>query len=268
MSVTMRLPDSRCRTALRGGPSATSIDSTASPKRNVTLRARIWWKSSSTISRSRNSSGRSRRSTSVTATPRAAKIEVYSMPMTPAPTTARVRGKLLQLHHVVGVQDDLAVGPDPRRVGRMGADGDQDVLGGDLPPAAVRTRIIERVGIDERGLAGQERHVVAAELVLDHLDLARDHDVDAGEELLAGGPRVEPGPRQPVSLAREAGEGDAPPRAGSCSGWCRCRCRRRPRHGASRRRPRAGRAWPPARRRAGPRGRCRCRPGRSRRSRS
>jgi hypothetical protein len=43
MSVTMRLPDSRCKTALRGGPSATSIDSTASPNRNVTLRARIWW---------------------------------------------------------------------------------------------------------------------------------------------------------------------------------------------------------------------------------
>src|SRR6185436_19742775 len=54
----------------------------------------------------------------------------------------------------------------------------------------------------------QEGHVVAAELVLDHLDLAGDHDVDAGEELLAGGPRVEPGPRQPVALAREAGEGD------------------------------------------------------------
>jgi hypothetical protein len=115
--------------------------------------------------------------------------------------------ELLQLHHVVGVQDDLAVGPDPRRVGRMGADRDQDVLGGDLPPAAVRADH-QRVGIDERGLAGQERHVVAAELVLDHLDLAGDHDVDAGEELLAGGPRVEPGPRQSVALAREPGEGD------------------------------------------------------------
>ena len=66
MSVTMRLPDSSVSTALRGGPSATASDSTVSPKRNVTLRSRIWWISSSTISRSRNSSGRSRLSTSVT----------------------------------------------------------------------------------------------------------------------------------------------------------------------------------------------------------
>src|SRR5437764_241878 len=47
--------------------------------------------SSSTISRSTNSSGRSRRSTSVTCTPRAANIDAYSIPMTPAPTTASAR---------------------------------------------------------------------------------------------------------------------------------------------------------------------------------
>ena len=35
-------------------------------------------------------------STSVTSTPRAAKIEAYSTPMTPAPTTVRVRGRVLR----------------------------------------------------------------------------------------------------------------------------------------------------------------------------
>ena len=91
-SVTIRLPDSSSSTARGVGFDSTAIEATASPSRNVTLRLRIWCSSSSTISRSRNSSGRSRRSMSVTATPSAANIDAYSTPITPAPTTARLRG--------------------------------------------------------------------------------------------------------------------------------------------------------------------------------
>ena len=43
---------------------------------------------------SRNSNGRSRRSITVTSTPSAANIDAYSMPITPAPTTASVRGSV------------------------------------------------------------------------------------------------------------------------------------------------------------------------------
>ena len=67
MSATMRLPDS----SRQHGPRRRAFDRPRSspplsPKRKVTLRLRIWWSSSSTISRSRNSSGRSRRSITVT----------------------------------------------------------------------------------------------------------------------------------------------------------------------------------------------------------
>jgi hypothetical protein len=62
----------------------------------VTLRFRIWWISSSTISRSTKSSGRSRRSTTVTSTPSTAKIDAYSIPMTPPPTTVIARGRRLR----------------------------------------------------------------------------------------------------------------------------------------------------------------------------
>ena len=86
------MPDSRKRTPRRGGPSDTSKRSTASPNRKVTLRFRIWWMSSSTISRSAKSRIRSRRSTTVTSIPSAAKIEAYSIPMTPPPTTVIARG--------------------------------------------------------------------------------------------------------------------------------------------------------------------------------
>ena len=195
------------------------------------------------------------------------KIEVYSMPMTPAPTTASVRGSCFSFT-TSSVFRMTSPSAQTGRVGRVGADRDQDVLGRGLPPAAVRADH-QRVGINERGLAGQKGHVIAAELVLDHLGLAGDHDVDAGRRALAGGPRVELGPRQrPVALARQAGEGDAPASRRVLLGMCRCRCRRRPRRAASRRWRRDGPAWPPERRRAGPRGRCRCRPDRSRRNRS
>ena len=68
-------------------PSCRSTLATDSRNRNVTARSRSWYFSASMISRSQNSSIRSRRSTTVTLVPSAANIEAYSMPITPAPTT-------------------------------------------------------------------------------------------------------------------------------------------------------------------------------------
>ena len=69
-----------------------STADTVSPKRNVTARSRRWYLSASTTSRSQNSSIRSRCSTTVTLVPRAANIEAYSIPITPAPATTIDRG--------------------------------------------------------------------------------------------------------------------------------------------------------------------------------
>ena len=91
-SVTMYLPDSSSMRPCRDGSSKTSMPRTASPRRNVTRMLRISCTSSSTISRSRNSSGRVRLSMTTTSTPMDANIEAYSTPITPAPTTAIVLG--------------------------------------------------------------------------------------------------------------------------------------------------------------------------------
>ncbi len=64
-----------------------STAATVSPNLKVTARSRRWYFSASTTSRSQKSSMRSRRSTTVTLVPRAANMEAYSMPITPAPTT-------------------------------------------------------------------------------------------------------------------------------------------------------------------------------------
>ena len=207
MSVTMRLPDSRVSTAFRGGPSARSMQSTASPSRSVTFRLRIWWSSSSTISRSRNSSGRSRRSTSVTATPRAARMDVYSIPMTPAPTTHIVRGSCFRR-----TMSSVSRMISPSRL-TPGEGAGWVPTAIRMCSAVTRRRAAvavdrQRVRIDERGHAGQDAHVVPPELVLDHLDLAGDHAVHPREELLARRPRVEAGPGQAVALARQARERD------------------------------------------------------------
>jgi hypothetical protein len=69
-----------------------STRETVSPNRKLTDRSRRWNFSASTISESQKSSMRSRCSTTVTLEPRAANIEAYSIPITPAPTTTSVRG--------------------------------------------------------------------------------------------------------------------------------------------------------------------------------
>ena len=69
-----------------------STEATVSPNRKVTARSRRWYFSASTTSMSQNSSIRSRCSTTVTLVPRAANMDTYSMPITPAPATTIDRG--------------------------------------------------------------------------------------------------------------------------------------------------------------------------------
>ena len=69
-----------------------STEATVSPNRKVTARSRRWYFSASTTSMSQNSSIRSRCSTTVTLVPRAANMDAYSMPITPAPATTMDRG--------------------------------------------------------------------------------------------------------------------------------------------------------------------------------
>jgi hypothetical protein len=105
-----------------------------------------------------------------------------------------------QAHDVVRGEDDLAVRLHPGRGRRLGADGDHDVGRADTARARLRPDL-QRVGIGEHGFTGEQGHVVAPELILDDLDLAGDHVAHAGQQLLAGGARVEPGPGQAVPLA-------------------------------------------------------------------
>ena len=69
-----------------------STEDTVSPNRKVTARSRRWYLSASTTSTSQNSSIRSRCSTTVTLVPRAANMDAYSIPITPAPATTIERG--------------------------------------------------------------------------------------------------------------------------------------------------------------------------------
>ena len=72
-------------------------------------RLRRSWMNSSIISRSMKSRIWSRGSISVTGTSSAEKIVAYSTPMTPAPTTVRLRGSALEIEDVVAVEDAVAV---------------------------------------------------------------------------------------------------------------------------------------------------------------
>ena len=61
------------------------------------------------------------------------------------------------------------------------------------------------VRIDKRRFALEQRDVVAAQLLLDHLDLAADDGLDSGEELIGGGATRRPCPGQPVTVSADAG---------------------------------------------------------------
>ncbi len=88
-SAAIFLPDARVVIVPR--PELTT-EATSSPKRNDIVWSRRWNFSDSTISGSQKSSIWSRFSTRVTRVPRAAKIDAYSTPMTPAPTTTSESG--------------------------------------------------------------------------------------------------------------------------------------------------------------------------------
>ena len=88
--------------------------------------------------------------------------------------------------------------------GRACADRDQDVGRGDRC-GRLRRAIVQRVRVDERGLAADSVDVVAPELVLDDLRLARDDLVDARQELLGGG-ALAPDPSSAIRGAAACGE--------------------------------------------------------------
>ena len=136
--------------------------------------------------------------------------------------------QLLQPHDVVGVEDDLAVGLDAGRGRRVRADRDHDVRRGDLRASPPRSGSTSGVGIDERRLAAQHVDVVAAELVLDDLDLAGDHACRRRRRAAAQVGRASSArPRQPVALAGEARERDDGLAQRLARDGARCRCRRR-----------------------------------------
>src|SRR6516162_3937835 len=79
---------------------------TLSPSRKVARFSLRWWQNSSAISWSTNGSSRWRLSIRVTRTPSAAKMLAYSQPITPAPTTANVRGSRSRSRYLAAVMPD------------------------------------------------------------------------------------------------------------------------------------------------------------------
>ena len=171
------------------------------------MRLRIWWSSSSTISRSRNSSGRSRRSTRVTFTPRAAKIEVYSMPITPAPTTASVRGSCRRrtTSSVVRITSPSAFTPG---------------VGAGCVPTAIRmcSAVTWRHPASERmtSVCGSRNDASPWTIVTSFrrswfsmTSISRVITVSTpAKSWGAGGPVVDAGPGQAIALAGQPGERD------------------------------------------------------------
>src|SRR5229473_933831 len=74
-----------------------------------------------------------------------------------------------------------------------------------MTPAALRVHD-QGVRVHERRGARDQRHVVAPELALDHLDLAGDDRVDAGEQLGGRGAVIHAGPRQALGAPGEPRE--------------------------------------------------------------
>ncbi len=146
---------------------------------------RMAYESASAISPSTNSRRRGRLSTSVTSTPRAANIDAYSTPMTPAPTTIIVRGRSLSAEDAVGVQDRLAVHGDPGRRRGPRARRDHDLVRLDLR-RGLEARHRERVRRREPRGSGDQRDAVSPHLGADDLDLALDDGRASEEEVLGG----------------------------------------------------------------------------------
>ena len=132
-----------------------STDATSSPKRKDIAWSRRWNLSDSTISGSQKSSICGRFSTRVTRVPSAANIEAYSTPITPAPTTTREFGNVLQLEDLVRVEDPLAVELDVARPGRNRPGGDHDLVRGQRAVHLLALDVDrQRVRVDELAIPG------------------------------------------------------------------------------------------------------------------
>ena len=201
MSETIRLPDSRVTTALRGGPSATEgLYRLAEAEGHVAvphlmdqliddLPVEELERAVAPLDQGDgHAQGRKDRG-------------VFD-PDHAGPHDGHRAREVLQLDHLVGVEDHLAICLDPGRGRRLGADGDDDVGPRDVPPPALPVHG-QRVRVHERRLAREQRHVVATELALDHLDLARDDRVDTGEQLGGRGAAVHAGPWQAIGAPGE-----------------------------------------------------------------
>jgi hypothetical protein len=103
----------------------------------------------------------------------------------PCPDDDERCGHALQAQHRVGVEHPLIVELDLGWTGRLRAGGDDDVLRrDDLEIAARLTLDGHGVRVLEPGDAAEDVHVVAQELVADHLDLAADHMLCARQQVL------------------------------------------------------------------------------------
>jgi len=113
------------------------------------------------------------------------------------------------LEDFVAIEDVLAVEADVARAIGLGADGDQEALGGIADGLAARALHFDGVGVDEAGRALDHFHTVAGELVLQYVDLVVERDGQALSQVLSAdvllgavGQAVEAAPsRQPVRLS-------------------------------------------------------------------
>ena len=152
-----------------------STEATVSPNRNVTARSRRWYFSASTTSTSQNSSIRSRCSTTVTLVPRAANMDAYSMPITPAPATTIDRGTFSRW--TIPSESMTVRSSNSTLAGRAGR---VPVAITILSAVAVRIRPTPSststvCGSMKLPGAAQDRDPVPGQLAAHHVDLAADH---------------------------------------------------------------------------------------------
>ena len=114
-------------------------------------------------------------STTVTLVPRAANMDAYSMPITPAPTTTIERGT--RSRWMMPSESMIVLSSKATLDGRAGpgAGGDDDLVGGDLAGPAAAVVDLDVVRADELPRAADDRDAVAGELAPHDVVLAADH---------------------------------------------------------------------------------------------